>query len=381
MLPGPAQHALRVLEIAPRFIEFKHPNIFVLTANASAYVLLEILKDETHWRSANPIESIKAAIASHNSQTDSYQAKKQDLLTLIEKRQETTSTPEATRAAIKELRSQIDAIEPRTLQIGDYEWAVACKLVMQQSKILSDSSKMKEATKSLIEQIQTIQAVTSSDIFKKGAAFLRIDGQYFQELFLNFMGKLCVANELVSARVIHQYFRLAQSALALRDINELDSTKIGMTLAPGLFESLDIFGHILPRTGDEALDVSADAKEYACFKIIMKELVLIDVFSKDFSPALYLPFLKPEDLPKAVAAAPAAASSSSPASMMQRLRELRLDEADTFKRDKKDTLAQRERSHSVLPGYSLLSAVTKGSPPSGSRSDSPSDPSPSLKKA
>jgi len=351
-----ATHALRVLEIAPRFIDIRKKNIFVYSANASAYALVDILKDDAIWRSEDPKSAIEASIAKHHAQMELYQKQKEHLRELISKRQEVTSTPEATRVALRELQTQLDMVEPKTLPIADYEWAVACKLIMQQAKILSDTPKVKEALRSLLEHIQTIQMVTGSEIFKKGAAFLRIDGQCFQELLLNFMGKLCLANELDSVRVIHQYFRLGQLALAHSDVNELDVTKIGMTLAPGLFQSLDLFGHVLPRSGDEAQDVLADAKEYACFKIIMKELVMIREFSLEFNPAAYHPYLKPEDLLK-----PAAATSTQPRDMMLRLREMSLNEGDPLKRDKKDALRERSASNAILPGYALIGAMTKGS--------------------
>jgi len=380
----------RILRVAPEFINFRQKNIFVFTANPSVDALKDLLQEEALWLTDNHLASISLAIEKHHAQINDAQTQKKMLETGVSNLQ-TKDPVKLPPGLINQIESQVEKLGPNLYPIGDYEWAVVCKLVMQSGKLLNDLPEVQLSAKTLLDELKIIYEVLSSDTFKKGGAFLQINGIHFQELLIQFIGQLCLLEQYESAAAIHEYIRLAHLALAQRQYNELDESKIAMTLAPGLFEGLGLFRNIIPRTGAETANLRADTQEYGFFKVLMKEMMMAPVFTTPFEPTHYAIFCQKGSVPKLLASASSSSYDSEDAqgdklpviiprrhSLVSRLRHLTISSSSSSSSSRTSEAAEWVPPPTMLPGYALLNQVAV---PAAVRSSSASGEVPPKKVA
>lgn len=378
----------RILNIAPHFIDKSTKNIFVLTAGGALPILQEILQNETLWQSEDPISAIHQAIVQHNDSIPHFVQEKSKLTEALA--HGIMSPRNGTSVVYKQIQSEIEALTPKLASISDYEWAVACKLAMQNADLLPETPEACIAVAELTEQLQRIHKVTNSDTYKEGAAFLRCDFSYLQEVFIQTLGKMCALGFVDSVKAIHQYMSFAPWVLSSSASNEVDNIKIAMTLAPGLFQALGIFGQIIPRTSDEMHNMRADTAEYALFKKVMMELITAPQFQETFDVSLYSradQLLSTTSLSNTTdsrtqesSPQPSSSSSTRHTSLLNRFRHFGISSSSKAVEKKSTAPAQTSKSHDVLrstsepavpllPGYSLIRSV--GSSPPASSPSSP----------
>lgn len=386
----------RILDIAPHFIDKSKKNIFVLTAGSSLPVLQELLQNEDLWNNDDPIAAFRHAIMQHEAMIPSFSVQSDKLRESLA-HANLMSPRNGTTEVYKQIEVEIEDLKQRLVPIGDFEWAVVCKLSMQFSDLLPKTHEGRAAIQGLIEQLQLIHKITNSDTFKEGAAFLRCDLSYLQDVFIETITKICASGFVGSAHAIHRYMSLAPWVLSESERNEVDSTKIAMTLAPGLFQGLGIFGQIIPRTGDELHNMQADTREYALFKKVMMELIAAPHFQKPFDVSLYLGTVPvavaPTSKDKKAHESSPSSSTSRHVSLLDKFRNMSITSSSssssssstvptrTVERKSSYPASKVDKGHVVarttsepgtplLPGYGLIRAV--GSSPSSPRLSSSS---------
>ncbi len=287
----PLAHIYRVLMIAPHFIDMRAENIFVRTASGSSAALNKILLDEMHWHSDSPEASIRVAIAKHAEEIPEQQLQKEQLIETLNNI-DSKSTSSTTRDVKKRFEDEINAIDAFTHPIGHYEWAVVCKLVMQSGNLLPMTMETHAALELLIAQLREMHEVLDTKKYPRTQRYMRIeiDGFFFQE----FLGQLILLCQVETVATIHQYLYLGHLVLMQKEHSGVSEEQLPMTLAPGLFQGLGIFGRLIQRTGDINHDTDADRREYNVFKKVIKSILELPIFAKPFDVSLYAGFKQPD---------------------------------------------------------------------------------------
>jgi hypothetical protein len=367
----PLKTLYSILRVAPAFIDFRKLNIFILTAATSVNALKGLLQHEEFLGNDEDIKTVTEVIEKHHSEKSNFVKRKAKLEQLRDSIQEKDLTRE--RELKKEIVDQIEKMDENISPIADYEWAVLCKVAMQSGNVLNDLAQVQKAKYIFLDELKAVNEVLSSDVFKKGSAFLEIKGSYFQELLLKFIGQLCVLKQFESAAVIHQYIHLTYRVLRERESNDTNESKVAFAFAPGLFGGLGLFGHILPRTNSDVSNSRADVQEYGFLKLVMKEMMLHPVFTVDFNPTLYSAFFQNEggaelsvsyDSPDESSKEPKSTKSSKP-TLMSLFRRLNVSSTSI----PKNVITPGNRPielapplppspRSIVPGYALLHQIS-----------------------
>lgn len=287
----PLAHIYRVLMMAPRFIDMRAKNIFVQTATSASAALNKILLNEKHWESENPEPSIRAAIEKHVHEIPENQLQKEQLIATLNNLPSKSSSS-TTQEVKKRFEDEINAVDPFTYPIGDYEWAVVCKLVMQSGNLLPMTPETHAALELFIAQLREMCEALDTKKYSKTQRFIRVefDGLFFKE----FLGQLNVLCQVETVATIHQYLYLRHLVLEQKEHNGLSEEQLPMTFAPGLFQGLGVFGRLIPRTGDKHHDTDADRREYNLFKTFMKSILELPLFAQPFDERLYAGIRQPD---------------------------------------------------------------------------------------
>lgn len=177
--------------------------------------------------------------------------------------------------------------------IGLLEWASFYKQMIQNGCILDLTNlKVNAAWHIFLHQLRKIHSVFSREELTKSTdgvpALLRINEEGIRKIWLEFIGQLCLIDEIESAKVIHSYIHFATKVMAGQMVNGMTAESAGSMVLSVLLAGLDLSEVlVLPENNSFEKKREAAAAAYHFFPRVAPFLIVMPHFQQPFDPKLY----------------------------------------------------------------------------------------------